>query len=227
MDSHTILQPAGVPRGGGKRGRHSRGETHPETKDSRRAVKQAVIYWDNDTSATENTTAPRHPDGKPAMPPSIGHAGDPGEVTARGESGGMLVVPGTGFPPVSPPTRHTDTNQKPAETRQGCYTPREGAKGNRFRTGSMGAAATPGATACDSLRRHLDPRSCRRPDPAGKPVLGTARQGSTSPGLSGELHASAESGVGGLGVRAPSSLCGARGGDGERPHACRGPRRQV
>lgn len=124
MDSHTILQPAGVPWGGGKRGRHSRGETHPETKDSRRAVKQAVIYWDNDTSATENTTAPRHPDGKPAMPPSIGHAGDPGEVTARAESGGMLVVPGTGFPPVSPqPDTQTQTRNllkhSKAATRRG------------------------------------------------------------------------------------------------------------
>lgn len=50
------------------------------------------------------------------------------------------MVPSTDFPPVSPQTHRHETEA--CWDRQGCYMPREGAKGSRFQMGSMGVAAT-------------------------------------------------------------------------------------
>lgn len=132
--AHAMLQPPGMPRG--KRAGTALGNP-PQNKGLVPGSQAGHDLLRQQHFCNREHDCTKAPGRQTRIAANHRHAGDPGEVTPRAESGGMLVVPGAGFPPVSP-LRHTDTKQKPAETQQGCYTPREGAKGNRFWTGSTG-----------------------------------------------------------------------------------------
>lgn len=90
-------------------------------------------------------------------------------------------------------------------------------KGNRFRMGSVGTAATLEAAACDSLCRHLIHRAAADWILQKSPSWGPPRQGPALLGLGSELNASPTS----------RDQTGRPGGDAESPCTCQGPGWQV